>query len=127
MKSTALLVRFLLELAALAALVYAGVEIIGGFPGVLVGLAVAAVAAVVWGLFVAPRARIALPTWPRLAIEAAVFVVATVGLFAAGNPVAGALLVGLYLFDRMALWAGGAPAYEKDPMGRVDPRRNRGA
>ncbi len=70
-----------------------------------------------WGLFVAPRARIALPTAARLAVEVAVFVVATVGLFAAGWPVLGGLLIGIYLFDRMALWAGGPPAFEKDPMG----------
>jgi Protein of unknown function (DUF2568) len=118
MRSTALLVRFLLELAALAALVAAGVGLIGGVLGWLIGLLAAAVAAVMWGLFVAPRARIALPTRPRMAVEVAVFLVATLGLFAAGWPVLGGLLIGIYLFDRMALWAVGAPAFEKDPMRR---------
>lgn len=115
MRSTALLVRFLLELAALAALVAAGVGLIGGVVGVLVGLVAAAVAAVVWGLFVAPRARIALPTVARLTIEVVVFAAAAAGLFAAGWPVLGGLLIGIYLIDRVALWAGGAPAFEKDP------------
>src|SRR5262245_46669019 len=111
MRSTALLVRFLHEFAALPALVASGVGLTGGVVGWLVGLAAAAVAAVGWGLFVAPRARIALPTPARLVVEVAVFVVATVGLFAAGWPVLGGLLIGIYLFDRMALWAGGAPAF----------------
>jgi uncharacterized protein DUF2568 len=116
MRSTALLVRFLLELAALAALIATGVGLIGGVVGVVVGLAAAAVAAVMWGLFVAPRARIALPTPARLAVEVVVFAVATPGLIAAGWPLLGGLLFGIYLIDRLALWAGGAPAFEKDPV-----------
>jgi hypothetical protein len=112
----ALLVRFLLELAALAALVATGAALVSGPLGWLLGIGLATVAAVAWGLFVAPRARITLPTPARLAVEVIVFVGATVGLFAAGQPVLGGLLIGLYLFDRLALWAGGAPAYESDPM-----------
>jgi hypothetical protein len=115
MRSTALLVRFLLELAALVALLYSGITVVGGALGLIVGVAVAAAAAIVWGLYVAPRARIALPTPARLAVELAVFVTATIGLFVAGAPVVGGLLLGLYLFDRMALWASGSPPFEPDP------------
>ena len=116
MRSTALLVRFLLELAALAALVAAGVGLIGGPAGWLVGLAAAAAAAVGWGRFVAPRARVTVATPTRLAIEVAVFVLATAGLFAAGWPVVGGVLIGVYVLDRIALWAGGATVFERDPV-----------
>jgi hypothetical protein len=115
MRSTALLVRFLLELAALAALVAAGVGVIGGAVGWLVGVVAAGAAALVWGLFVAPRARIALATPVRLAIEVAVFALATAGLFAAGWPVLAGVLIGVYLLDRVALWAGCASAFEHAP------------
>jgi hypothetical protein len=116
MRSTALLVRFLLELAALAALIASGVLIIGGALGWLAGLGAAVVAAIAWGLFVAPRARIALPNAARLVVEVAVFAVAAAGLFGADQPVLAGLLIGLYLADRAALMAGGAPLFEKNPM-----------
>jgi len=115
MRSTALLVRFLLELAALAALIASGVLIIGGGLGWLAGLGAAAVAAAVWGLFVAPRARVALPTPARLAVEVVVFAVAAAGLFAADQPILAGLLIFLYVSDRVALKYGGAPLFEKNP------------
>jgi len=79
--------RFLLELCALAALAVWGAHA-GHGPATRAGLALAApmLAAVVWGAFVAPRAR-----WPvspplRLAIELAVFGAAFAGLQAARHP-----------------------------------------
>ena len=115
MRSTALLVRFLLELAALAALIASGVLIIGGALGWLAGLGAAAVAAVAWGLFVAPRARVTLPTAARLGVELAVFALAAAGLFAADQPILAGLLIFLYVSDRAALMVGGAPLFEKNP------------
>ena len=46
MKGLALVLRFLLELAALAALVYAGIAVVDGPMGWLLGLGMAAAAAV---------------------------------------------------------------------------------
>jgi Protein of unknown function (DUF2568) len=111
-KAAALGVRFLLELAALASLVFAGVALVHGILGWLVGTALAAAAGVAWGLVVAPRARLSWPTPARLAVEVAVFVVAASGLLLAGYGVAAAVLSGVYLLDRLALWAAGAPPYE---------------
>jgi Protein of unknown function (DUF2568) len=125
-KAVALALRFFLELAALVALVVSGVQLVHGLLGWLLGLAALMVAAVAWGLFVAPRARIAIPTAGRLAVEIAVFAVATAGLFATGHPVLASVLGGLYIVDRLALLASGAPAYESNPtgQGRSTPRRS---
>jgi hypothetical protein len=111
----ALLVRFLLELAALAALASAGIAIVDGPLGWLLGLGLATLAAIAWGLFVAPRARYPLTTLARLGVEIAVFVGATVGLLLTGRPFLAALLLVVYVVDRIALWASGAPLFEPPP------------
>ena len=82
------LVRFLLELCALAALCWWGYEVGGFLPAVAFPLAAAAL----WWLFVAPRARWFLPMGGRLLVEAVVFGGGAVGLFATGHPVLGAVL-----------------------------------
>lgn len=109
MKGLALLVRFLLELALLAACVVA--------LGWLVGLGVAVLVAVVWGLFLAPRARLVLATPVRLAIEIGLFVLAGVALVATGQLAFGLVLVGVYALDRLALLAIGEPAYGSPGLG----------
>ncbi|HEX6872097.1 MAG TPA: YrdB family protein [Micromonosporaceae bacterium] len=130
MKALALVVRFGLELAVLAALVYAGVVLVSGPLGWLVGLVAALLAAAVWGVFVSPRARIILPTPARLAVEVAVFAAGCAALLWAGRAGASAALGGVYLADRLALWALGAPAFERGPeFGRSqgsDPGPNPG-
>ena len=77
--------KFVLELCMLAALAYWGARA-GGSVGADVVLAVIAplAAAVIWGLYAAPRARRRLrPPW-RIVLELAVFAVAAVSLAAAG-------------------------------------------
>ncbi len=67
-----LAVRFLLELAALAALAYWGFSEYDGVAAVLLGVGAPLLAAVVWGLFVSPKAKYGSPV--RQAIgEAIVF------------------------------------------------------
>jgi hypothetical protein len=48
-------------------------------------------------------------------VEVAVFAVAAAGLFAADQPILAGLLIFLYVCDRAALMAGGAPLFEKNP------------
>ncbi|MCB1015907.1 MAG: YrdB family protein [Acidimicrobiales bacterium] len=79
--------RFLLELASLVAAAVAGAHV--AWP--LAVLAPVAVI-VVWGRFVAPKARGRLADPARLALEVCLFVVLGVALAAAGAPWAGALL-----------------------------------
>ena len=78
--------RFLLELAALAALGYWGAQA-GGSTATQIVLAVAAplAAAVFWGAFVAPKRAVEVSAPVRIAIELVVFAAATAGLAAAGH------------------------------------------
>ena len=79
---------FLIEMVALGLLAYWGVRI-GGSTVTRVALAVALplAAAVLWGLFAAPRARFAVPLVPRLLVKAIVFGAATAALATTGHPV----------------------------------------
>jgi Protein of unknown function (DUF2568) len=80
-----LTVAFLLELCALAALGYWGVHT-GDGPLAKTALGVGAplLAAVLWGLFAAPRAPVSMPA-AKFAVELAVFGSAAVALYATGH------------------------------------------
>ena len=86
--------RFCLELVAFVALGWWGAQA-GSSTALHVVLAIAAplAAAVVWGLFVAPKARVRVSDEARLLIELAVFVAAA-GAFAASGHVWPAIAVG---------------------------------
>lgn len=79
--------RFLIELAALAAVGVWGAQA-GSGTALHVALAIAApiAAASVWGAFVAPKAAVRVREVVRVAIELAVFAAAAAGLAAAGHP-----------------------------------------
>lgn len=83
MSALVLTVRFLCELAAVAALAW------WGWPAA--GIAGGAAVVVLWGAFVAPRARRRLPDPGRLALELAIFGGATAGFAAVAGPVAAAV------------------------------------
>ena len=89
-----LVLRFLLELCALAALFYWGYRVGGGSIGVVLGLVAALSAAFVWGMFASPRARVSLSLAGRLVVELAFFGSAAVGLYATGHPVPGICFLG---------------------------------
>lgn len=83
-----LAVRFLLELAALAALGYWGFRAGagGGLPmKLLLGLGVPLAAAVLWGAFIAPKASFPVTVPIRILLEAAVFGSAAAALYASGH------------------------------------------
>ena len=87
LKGANLALAFLLELCALAALGYWGFHTGRGTLAKLgLGLGAPLLAAVVWGLFVAPQATVAVPRPVHLALEVAVFGLAAVALYAAGQP-----------------------------------------
>jgi hypothetical protein len=82
-----LVLRFLLELAMLAALgvwgAHAGTT---GLSSAVLAIAAPLAAAVLWGAFVSPKARIS-ARWPaRLGVELAVFCAAVAGLAVSGFP-----------------------------------------
>jgi Protein of unknown function (DUF2568) len=77
--------RFLLELAALGSLAYWGFSEYGGAVQWLLGLGAPLLAAVVWGMFVAPKASRPTVDPIRLVLEVAVFGAGVAALFAAGR------------------------------------------
>lgn len=87
-------IAFLLELCMLAALAYWGVSTGGETLGkVVLGVGAPVVAAVVWGLFLAPRATITLGQPWRALLEAVVFLAAAVALYAARQGVLALVLL----------------------------------
>jgi hypothetical protein len=83
-KEANLALRFLLELCLLAALAYVCLQV-----SVLLAVLAPLVAAVVWGLFVSPKARFPLSHALWLAVQAVLFGAAVVGIIAVGNVVLG--------------------------------------
>jgi hypothetical protein len=90
-----LAVRFALELCALAALARWGWRAgAGGLTGLLAAVAAALAAALLWGAFVAPKARFTVPVPARFAVELVVLGSAAAGLaVSAPRPVATAFVV----------------------------------
>jgi hypothetical protein len=86
MKEANLAVRFLLELCLLAALAYAGLQV-----NIVLAIFAPLVAAVVWGLFVSPKARFPLsrPLW--VGVQVGLFGAAVAGLVASGQGVLGSI------------------------------------
>jgi len=82
-----LVVRFLLELAALAAVGYWGFSSHSGVTQWVLGLGAPVAVAAVWGLFVSPKAKFDLPRPAAFAIELLVWAFAASALFAAGQRV----------------------------------------
>jgi hypothetical protein len=80
--------RFVIEMVALVGIGW-GTAVLVNVPvlGVFAGIAAAALAAVVWGLFRSPRARFPLP-WPgRAAVEVLVLGTGVAGWALAGFPI----------------------------------------
>jgi hypothetical protein len=78
--------RFLLELGALAAVGYWGWQTADGVFRWLLAIGAVAAVAVVWGLFVSPKAAVPLARPLRLAIEFAVWTAAGAALYSADQP-----------------------------------------
>jgi hypothetical protein len=87
MKSANLALRFILELCILIALGLWGVQTGSTTAGkIALGLAVPLLGAVVWGSFIAPRARWRPRDPLRLVLELVVFGLAVAALLAVGRP-----------------------------------------
>ncbi len=107
MKHANLALAFLLELAGLAAFGYWGFVVPDGLVLKLVaGLGVPIAAAVLWGLFAAHKASVALPAQAKLAVQLAWFAVAATALAFAGHVLLGVVLFLLYVLNRVLayLW-----------------------
>ena len=94
-----LVLRFLLEIAALVAIGYWGFSQHAGIWRFVIGLGGPLIAAVLWGTFAVPddpsrsgRAPVPVPGVVRLAFELAVFAFAAWALYDVGRPVLGLIL-----------------------------------
>jgi hypothetical protein len=92
-----LVLRFLLELSALTATAYWGFAAASGLTQWMLGLGAPALVALVWGLFVSPKAKVGLPRPAQFAIELLVFAAAALALIVANQPVLGIVLAALEL------------------------------
>ncbi len=80
-----LTLAFLLELCALGALGYWGVRVGGGpLAKIALGIGAPLLAAVLWGLFAAPRAPVSVP-FVRFVVQLVVFGSAAMALYATGH------------------------------------------
>ena len=91
-RGLALAVRFACELSMLAALAWWGSRAVDGPARWVVAIAAPAAAAVVWGLFVAPKAPRPVPVPVRLLLELGLFSAAVLALVALDRPGLAALL-----------------------------------
>ncbi len=97
---------FLLELGALAAFAYWGYQAnVGTFVKILLALAAALLAAMVWGLLAAPRAPRRLPGWRLLAFKLLFFALAAAALAVAGQPVLAVVLAVLVVLNLALVYA----------------------
>ncbi len=85
--------RFVCEMAALAAVAYWGQQAAGGVAGIALAAVAVAVVAVVWGVFLAPRRQLEVGLPARLVIELAVWTAAASALWSAGQPTLAVVLL----------------------------------
>jgi hypothetical protein len=104
LKASNLALKFLLELAAFAALAYWGATVGEGAVAVLLAVAAPAVAIALWAIFAAPKSQRRLPRAARVTFELGVFALAALALLAAGSPLA-AVLFAAFAFVNAVLLA----------------------
>ena len=105
-----LAIRFVLELVALVAAAVTG-SMLGVPPfGVVGGLIGGVGFAVLWGLFIAPRARYPQSPRIRLVVGTIVMELAAVGLIVVGETTIGGILAAAILANAVALAIGGFDA-----------------
>lgn len=107
LKAANLALKFLLELAAFAALAWWGATVGSGVVSVLVAVAAPLGAIVLWGLFAAPRASRRLPLPARVPLELAILGLAALGLGVVAGVTAGLALGVLIVLNAALLTAFG--------------------
>lgn len=102
-----LTVRFLLELCMLAAVGYWGFKTQSGWlMKILLGIGMPILIAVLWGMFIAPRATRPLRGVPGLILELVLFASGAAALFASGKPALGWAYTGTLIVNEvlLAVW-----------------------
>ncbi|MFD0698863.1 YrdB family protein [Paenibacillus sp. GCM10027628] len=105
MKMANLGLRFVLELCMLAALGYWGFHVGKGMiVKSALGIGAPLIAAVLWGMFVAPKASIAIAEPYRLLIELVIFASATAALYVSGRQSLAVTFALVYLINRALIF-----------------------
>lgn len=104
-KALNLLTRFLLELAALAALVFAGSRAPQRLAAIVLAVGAPCCFAILWALFAAHKARYALPREAKAIVGFLLLEASAVALAIAGRPALGALFAVLTLANCALLYA----------------------
>jgi Protein of unknown function (DUF2568) len=102
-----LLLKFLLELGALAAFGLWGASVADGPVAVVLAIGLPVVTAVLWGAFAAPRARHRLPLRRRAPFELGVFALAALALWSAESAAWGAAFAVIAAVNALLLTAFG--------------------
>jgi hypothetical protein len=102
-----LALRFVLELAGIVALAWWGFHAAEGPAGIILGLGAPALLIVIWGLFIAPRARYPQPPAFRLVVGTVLLEGAAAALLAAGAVAAGLALGALVALNAAGLAVAG--------------------
>jgi len=93
--------RFICELCLLAAAAAWGIGTASqAWSQILLGFGALLVVGVIWGTFLSPKARVALPLPARLLLEAALFLTVSAGLWAVDYP---GLAIALFVADLVIL------------------------
>lgn len=104
-RSTNLLVRFLLELAALASLAFAGSRMAQHFVAIMLAIAAPCCFVILWSLFAAHKARYALPRAAKAAVGFLLLEASAAALAIAGRPALGEIFAVLILANSALLYA----------------------
>jgi hypothetical protein len=105
LKGINLLVRFLLELCMYAAIGYWGFKTGSGwFMKSLLGIGLPVLIAVLWGLFLAPKATHPLSGMPRLLLELILLGSGAAGLFASGKANLGWIYLAVFAINEVLLF-----------------------
>jgi len=105
LKTANLALAFLLELGMLAAYgvwgFHAGQYTLAR---VALGIGLSVLAAVFWGVFMAPKALVSLPEWPHLAVALFLFGLAAAALWSAGQPTLAWIFAALVILNQVLMW-----------------------
>lgn len=105
LKGLNLLVRFLLELSMYAAVGYWGFKMHSGWvPKVIFGIGLPVLMAMLWGLFLAPKATHPLHGALRLLLELTLLGSGAIALFASGNANLGCLYIAILFVNEVLVF-----------------------
>jgi hypothetical protein len=103
LKNANLAIRFALELCMLAAFGWWGYHSYSGTEGILLAIGLPLVVAIIWGLFLSPKAKVKLPMFIRVLMELVLFGTAAWLLYNSGKAIVGEVFLLVFIVNRTIL------------------------